>query len=230
MRKSVDIPTASIRPSEKAVARALGIPDSTVPDERTHRLIGEAIENFVGLAEPMGVVMSIDREVFDRVYRGEGSNEPETPLDEITPEADGFALYAVTVGAAVCREISRLFDEDDFAIGAVLDTATSEGVELAAEAIERQYALELNGSATMAFSPGYCGWHISAQKALFDVLKPDDIGISLTPSCLMEPLKSVSGVVISGAKEIFDFDDAFPFCESCVDRSCRGRIAALADK
>jgi len=54
------------------------------------------------------------------------------------------------------------------------------------------------------------------------------VGISLTPTCLMEPLKSISGVIIAGAKEIFEFEDNFPFCDTCVDRSCRTRLATLA--
>ncbi len=230
MRKIVEIPAESIRPSERAIAVALGIPRGTAPDERTRGLIGEAIDAFSGLAKPVGLVMDIDRSNFERVYGGEGLNDEETPLDVIAPKADGFALYAVTVGAAVCAEISRLFELNDFAAGTILDAAASEGAELAAQELERQYASRLNNGTTMAFSPGYCGWHVSAQRILFKTLKPGDINIELTPTCLMEPLKSVSGVIAAGGKEIFDFEDAFPFCDTCADRSCRSRIAALTNK
>ncbi len=230
MRRQVDISAECVSPSEQAVARALGIPASADPDERTLRLIGEAVTAFADLAKPVGLSMPIDRETFDRVYRGEGSNQPDTPLDVIAPEADRLALYAVTVGDAVSLEISRLFDKHDFAVATALDAAASEGAELAAVEVERQYAEDFATDVTMAFSPGYCGWHVSAQKELFEVLKPESIGIALTPSCLMEPLKSVSGVILAGAKEIFEFEDSFPFCDACVDRNCRGRIAALRNE
>ncbi len=59
---------------------------------------------------------------------------------------------------------------------------------------------------TNRFSPGYCGWHVSEQPILFALLKenrddsrkddtPNPCGIHLTESCLMIPIKSVSGVI-----------------------------------
>jgi hypothetical protein len=199
-------------------------------DQRTGRLIEKAIDRFATLAEPAGLVMTIDKDTFDRVYHGEGMNEPQTPLDEIAPRAESLALYAVTVGAPVCREISRLFENNDFADGAALDAAASEGAELAAEEIEKEYASTVSGGVTMAFSPGYCGWHVSAQRKLFDVLRPSDVNITLTSTCLMEPLKSVSGVIMAGSREVFNFEDDYAFCDDCTDRSCRARIAALSTK
>jgi len=230
MRKFVDIPAEKIRPSEKAVACALGIPANRRPDQRTVNLIETAIDRCCSLAAPAAVLQTIEGDEFTKVYSGEGMNAESTPLDLIAPRADSFALYAVTLGAPVCRKISELFGTNDFADGAALDAAASQAAELAAEEVEKQHAAELSGVSTMAFSPGYCGWHVSAQKALFEVLKPGDVGIELTPTCLMEPLKSVSGVIISGDREIFDFEDDFPFCDACTDRSCRARIAALTNR
>ena len=82
----------------------------------------------------------------------------------------------------------------------------------------------------LRFSPGYCGWHITAQRKLFDLLDPDETVISLNESCLMSPLKSISGVLVIGRKEIFDFDDSFPFCSTCSDHSCRERIRAVLEQ
>jgi hypothetical protein len=79
----------------------------------------------------------------------------------------------------------------------------------------------------MRFSPGYCGWHVSGQKKLFAALEPEEIGITLTPSCLMKPLKSISGVIIAGDVDIFQFEDAFAFCGECSTHVCRERLAAL---
>jgi hypothetical protein len=79
----------------------------------------------------------------------------------------------------------------------------------------------------LTYSPGYCGWHITGQRALFARLKPEEIGIKLTASCLMRPLKSVSGVILAGEREAHLFDDSYPFCDECADRPCRARIASL---
>ena len=56
---------------------------------------------------------------------------------------------------------------------------------------------------------------------------PDEIGITLRDSFLMEPLKSISGVVVAGPAEIHVFDDDYPFCEDCDTRGCRRRIRAI---
>jgi hypothetical protein len=81
----------------------------------------------------------------------------------------------------------------------------------------------------LSYSPGYCGWDISAQKKLFAYLQPKNIGIRLNDSYLMTPLKSVSGVLIDGKKEIHIFQNNFDFCESCKTHSCRERIKRVID-
>ncbi len=79
----------------------------------------------------------------------------------------------------------------------------------------------------LAYSPGYCGWDISGQRKLFEFLKPETVGISLGESCLMQPLKSVSGVFIIGPKAIHLFDNCYSFCGRCTTHNCRDRIRAL---
>jgi hypothetical protein len=79
----------------------------------------------------------------------------------------------------------------------------------------------------LRYSPGYCGWHVSGQRKLFDYLLPEEIGITLRESFLMQPLKSISGVVIAGRRQIFDFENTFDFCDDCSTWTCRERISAI---
>ncbi|UCE26659.1 MAG: hypothetical protein JSW52_09965, partial [Candidatus Coatesbacteria bacterium] len=85
-------------------------------------------------------------------------------------------------------------------------------------------------SGVLRYSPGYCGWDISGQKKLFEYLKPNDVGITLRESYLMEPLKSVSGVIVAGPAEIHDFELNYPFCRDCVTKFCRDRIKSVHGK
>ena len=59
---------------------------------------------------------------------------------------------------------------------------------------------------TNRYSPGYCGWKVSEQPILFELFRPKfsaqncnvpptPCDIHLTDSCLMIPIKSVSGVI-----------------------------------
>ncbi|UCD64879.1 MAG: hypothetical protein JSW34_05455, partial [Candidatus Zixiibacteriota bacterium] len=208
---------------------AQGIPAGPRPPQRTVRLVEDAIEMLTMLAAPRSVFMEITRRDFGAVFEGEGLNDSEAPLGGIYERSDGLALFAVTLGRAVSRQITDLFDSHEYAAGAMLDSTASESAELAATSVERTFVsgLDAGFEASMSFSPGYCGWHISAQKKLFETLQPVDIGITLTDTFLMQPLKSISGVIVAGRKEIFIFDDNFEFCSTCRTRTCRDRMNAI---
>ncbi len=190
-------------------------------------------------AAPPGAFASIPLEEFASVYAGEGRNEPQTPLAAIFPRADELALFAVTLGSDVSRRIAELFQATEFALASLLDSAASESTERAADFVERRFLESLpaplasesaapSPAAALRYSPGYCGWHISGQRALLARLEPERIGIRLRESFLMEPLKSLSGVIVVGPAEIHDFDASFPFCATCRTRTCRERIRRLA--
>jgi len=216
---------------------ALGIPEDQNPGQRTVRLADDGVAMYRKLAAPTGVIMDISVIDFEEVYHGEGRNEAETPLGEIFRSSDSLALFAVTIGKGVSAEIMRLFGDNDFPLGSALDAAASAGTEMTAQALESYYIdflkkrNGLNSSqGILRFSPGYCGWHITAQKKLFDLLNPAEIGMSLRESFLMQPLKSISGVIVCGRKGIFNFEDSYPFCAECETRSCRERIVDVMEQ
>jgi len=60
-----------------------------------------------------------------------------------------------------------------------------------------------------------------------EFLKPAEIGITLLDSYLMTPLKSISGVLLTGKKEIHIIKDDYPFCSQCKTHSCQQRIRTL---
>ena len=178
--------------------------------------------------------MQVDAKQFEVIYHGEGRNEPATPLEGIFPEAVKLALFAVTIGHEVSARINELFETRDFALASVLDAVASEATEIAADLVQREFHDLLReqgklGPSTklLRYSPGYCGWHISGQRALFDTLKPGEIGLTLRESFLMEPLKSISGLIIGGSSQIHDFEDGYPFCIECKTRGCRERIRRI---
>ena len=227
------ISVGRVTPDVPRVLAALGMPDLTAASRHVP-LAQDAIELYRKLAAPTGMWRPIDRETFARVYEESGEHAEVTPVADVYPHARALALFAVTVGDRVSKAIEELFAADDFALGAMLDAAASEGAEMAADELERAYGEHLGagdhtmtGMGLMRFSPGYCGWPTSGQKSLFAQLQPADIGIELSASCLMHPLKSVSGVLIAGPGETFQFGDDFAFCDECETHSCRERLAAL---
>jgi hypothetical protein len=111
----------------------------------------------------------------------------------------------------------------------MLDSVASAATDRLAELLAARGRIEASDDAggesvTLGYSPGYCGWHVSGQRALFAFLRPETIGVTLNASCLMDPLKSVSGVLAAGPPEIHRFSPGYPFCADCRDKPCLGRI------
>ena len=231
MRRQLEFPVDAVAPEPGAVYGLLGL-DGRVPDARTAALHAAARAEFLRLAEPRGLWQDAAESELADLFAGEGRNEPDAPLAQIHPRARRRALFAATVGPAPGRRVAELFAAGDFATGAVLDAVASAAAERAADEVECDWVATLNAADPAAaawrsrrYSPGYCGWHITAQRKLFAALQPAAIGVSLNASCLMEPLKSVSGVILAGPPAIHEFEAGFPFCRQCRDRSCGARLA-----
>jgi hypothetical protein len=221
-------------PDRDAVLAQLGIPAGTELSDRIERLYAHAIGVFAVTVAPAGVIEEIPREGFEAVYRGEGKNAPGTPVALIAPRAEHLALFAVTLGEPLSRAVAECFAGTDFALGYTLDAMASVAADAAACLAERRYAQSLRDrgwatpdGAVLRYSPGYCGWDITGQRRLFAALRPEPIGLTLTDSCLMQPLKSVSGVLIAGPRTIHRFPPTYDFCARCAERTCRDRLAAL---
>jgi len=215
-------------PDTRAVLRSQGVPAGTRLPDRVHRLTDDAMRLYKDLARPRGILCDITPDEFAEVYSGEGGNEPRTPVATIFPQADRLALFAITVGEELSRRIRDLFDINELALAAMLDATASEGAERTVQLLGRRFLAQQHGTeplTVLSYSPGYCGWHISGQLRLFSHLRPEEIGVTLSSSCLMLPLKSVSGVMVAGRASIHTFDDDFPFCQDCTTRGCRGRMA-----
>ena len=137
-------------------------------------------------------------------------------------------LFAVTIGEHITEEINKHFDQNEFPIGSFIDSGASLTADNIVGILEDKIQDTFTGlSSTLAYSPGYCGWHVSGQNKLFQFLKPGKIGITLNGSCLMTPLKSVSGVLVSGPGNIHTFDNNYSFCEECTTYSCKSRMKSI---
>jgi hypothetical protein len=236
MNDVVALDTIRTAPDRMAVLEAQGIPRTAKVSEHVVGLADRSIERYAGLVEPRGTVTTIATDDFAPVYRGEGMNAHRTPLEEIYPRAEHLALFAVTLGEAISVEISELFRRNEPAEAYALDAIASERADAAAALLARLYLEKLlqegrveSSSRVLPYSPGYCGWHVTGQRRLFDHLNPQSIGVTLNSSCLMQPLKSVSGVLVIGPPSIHEFHNDFDFCALCSTYQCRGRIASLTD-
>lgn len=233
MKQIIEIQTSDIIPDQKSVLLGQGIISENQVDDIILEVFDKSMELFSDLAHPKSMLSTIDINKFADIYEGEGNNEIPNPVENIYPKADIMALFAVTVGDEISAKIQELFAQNDFAEGCMLDSIASSAADRCADIVENEFCqfCDVNSASSskkvMRYSPGYCGWHISAQKKMFAYLDPDKIGISLRDSFLMDPLKSISGVLICGPKQIHYFENDFPCCEKCETQTCQDRIGSL---
>ena len=232
MRQRVEWTPAESAPARGEILRLQGMPPEGEVSARIGALVDAAMAIYLELAEPRAIVGDIAGDEFAGVYRGDGRNSHETPLEQIYPQADRLALFAATVGARVSARIRELFDQHELALGCMLDSVASAAADRLAELLGPRYLTMAGDEGTqgwrvLAYSPGYCGWHVSGQRKLFGFLQPEAIGITLNASCLMQPLKSVSGVLVVGPGQIHKFRPTYSFCETCREKQCRDRMASV---
>jgi hypothetical protein len=225
-----DFPLARLEPDAASLYAALGLQGGAEPSARAAALLPRALETFRAVSEPRGMSRTVAIGEFAAIFAGTGRNEPQAPLAGIYPRAQRLELFAFTLGERISAEIARLFAGNDFALGSVLDAMASLAADNAGRLAEAR--LESRASAatkTFLYSPGYCGWHISAQAPLFAALRPQAIGMTLNASFLMSPLKSISGVLVSGPAAIHGIAADYPFCACCPSPVCRERRIGVAE-
>ncbi len=234
MSTILEFAASDVAPDRDTVLENQGIPPGSTVNSQVDELFSQAQSLFAESASPVGILAEISTDEFAAVYHGEGQNQPETPVGDIFGRAEQLALFVATLGARTGQEIEHRFQTNDFALGCMLDATASAAADNTADLLERLFGEMLEGRIGMdssrgvlRYSPGYCGWHVSGQGKLFEFLQPERIGVSLRPSFLMEPLKSVSGVIIAGPREIHNFPITYRFCSQCETRTCRQRLRGL---
>ncbi len=129
------------------------------------------------------------------------------------------ALYACTAGEEITRMASEYNNSGHAVFAYIADSLGSIIVERAMDIIHEQLKSDMNDRGlqiTNRYSPGYCDWDIREQKKLFGLLPVNFCGIRLTDSMLMQPIKSVSGVIGIGEDVTYDQHT----CNFCKDVNC----------
>lgn len=223
----MEIAASDVIPDVARILETQGMKEGEELPDNVKLLVEESLEIFLKVSRPTGLLSDISTQEFETVYEGEGLNDEHTPVGDIYGKADDLGLFVVTIGEDITGEVQRLLKSGEFALGSMLDSTASAGTDRTAGLLEsfffdRLLRRERVGDSTkvLRYSPGYCGWHVSGQKKIFDFLHPEEIGVSLLPSFLMKPLKSISGVIIAGVRAIHEVEAVYSCCQECRSRSC----------
>jgi hypothetical protein len=132
--------------------------------------------------------------------------------------SEKLICFICTAGEGITRWASETMDVDPLKFY-MIDMLGSIVVDSAMDIIESKMEediLPTGKKITNRYSPGYCGWKLIEQKELFRLFPEGFCNIELTPSSLMLPLKSISGIIGTGQNaEKRDYD-----CQICDFKNC----------
>ena len=199
-----------VRPDEKVLMDYLQIPDN------------ESYPLVAGIVESIFVTLKDSREIIGgyRIldYR-DVLLQPGRRISSYMAGATEIALFICTAGAAF-TDLSHAYQQNgDFLEAFVVESIGSATVENAMDKVQHcleEEMAEQGKKITNRYSPGYCEWPLFGQRDLFTYIGDHSTGITLNESCLMQPIKSVSGIIGIG-----DTVKKRPYgCEICNSATC----------
>ncbi len=132
------------------------------------------------------------------------------------------AFFVATAGKDISIKSDQLMHGSDPIKGYVYDVLGSFIAEAASEKIHhtiQNLVLEENLHTTNRYSPGYCNWPLQDQHKLFSFFKENTCNVQLSESALMNPVKSVSGIIGIGKNVKFRKYQ----CDICTMKDCTYR-------
>jgi hypothetical protein len=119
--------------------------------------------------------------------------------------SDSFALFITTAGNSFDAWVKGKASGGDALAEYLCSSIGSVIADKVADLVQEEinnYAVKLGKGITNRYSPGYCSWNIREQRGIFDLLQAERIGVKLTPSFLMQPIKSISGIIGIGTGKV----------------------------
>ena len=138
-----------------------------------------------------------------------------------------IAVFACTVSSELNEVLENENNNLDMLQNYLLDIIGTVVAGKIADVLHQNITKKFsNVSVTNTISPGNCGWPVEDQKKLFSLLPPGFLNISLNPSGMMHPVKSLTGMIGIGTKVKFKQTE----CRYCRSRNCPYRKEEYAGK
>ena len=182
-----------------------------------------AIVEGMPLLEPVLLFrcMEVERIMHDRIVLEGGDELRGKLLSQHLAPATEVLIVLCTIGVDLEKKVSEVMMNDP-PFGLALDGFGSAAVEALANAACHRFELEMEEKrldTSIPLSPGMVDWLVEeGQAQIFTLLPAEEIGVSVTPSWIMLPRKSLSMVIGIGEK----MTQAGTPCDFCTMReTCR---------
>lgn len=161
----------------------------------------------------------------DRLVVADGIKIGGGPVVSVMGRASELVVAVCTIGDGADRVVSTAQKAREFFKAMVLHEMTSWAVGLLRQDLCRHLERTLRAeglNVSAALSPGESVWSVKDQMVIFSLLDAGQIGVTLTPSMMMQPRASLSLIMGAGRERVGMADVSN--CEFCTMRDrCRYR-------
>jgi hypothetical protein len=226
--KQFNISYRELAVSPQTAAPMLGYEDD-LPDDIAE-MVSEVMNETAGCYDIRGGYVIFDNPIFDKngyqLTVGKTTFQIGKIIFHQLKRSTQIAVFVCTAGVGIEQYSRAMLAGNEPLKGFIADIMGGVVVESAIDKIQQSlsnYMKDNDLRITNRYSPGYCGWQTAEQHKLFSQL-PDTLGIRLTESALMQPVKSVSGIIGIGANVRFN-----PYtCRICEATQCVYRFKKVS--
>jgi hypothetical protein len=139
----------------------------------------------------------------EKVILANGAQIGGGPVAAVVGGADDLVVGVCTVGLPISERVEAYTREKDLFRGMVLSDLASYAVDLVRQGLCELVEDEAAGSGlhvSTLLSPGESAWPVTQQAVLFSLVDAGEIGVTLSPSMVMRPLKSLSLIMGVGSR------------------------------
>ncbi len=212
------------------MSEVMGYPDGLLPEPFNHYM-ETALKDAGILNDILSTYTVIDKVEIDENRRIIVAGGVEFKVGKIVcrelRESGRIAFFVCTAGKIISEKSEKLLKGEDPVLGYVYDILGSAIAEAAGDRMQSilKSELQITGEAiTNRYSPGYCNWSVADQHKLFSFFDEAPCGVTLTPSSLMHPIKSISGIIGIGQNVKYrDYQCTLCSSPNCVYKKIRSR-------
>jgi hypothetical protein len=210
------------------VLRYLGYPAGRAPNPQVAAQLAHWIDAAGERAEPRAayLVLPVIETTASRLRAQSAAGEVEFrgAIGSFLGTAELLIVFVATAGPGVEALATELFAAGEELAAMIANAVGAERAEAAEAAVVSHVwdeLQEIDYGVTLPYSPGYCGMKLTQQRPLFDLFGGSAAGVTLTESCLMQPIKSVSGLV--GLAPAHTIEAEGTPCDRCELTTCNMR-------
>jgi len=192
------LPESAVVADETEVARYLGYKKTTPPDEPVIRIIHDSCEKMHAVLKPQAVYETFSLVPgADNMLSFAGNTINSVDLSRNLHDCGSVVLLAATIGPQVDMMIKRAQIRSSTE-AAIMQAAGAMFIESFVDAVNKRIKTDAVASGRLVhprYSPGYGDVTLSVQRMFFLLLPCSRIGLSLMPTLIMAPEKSVTAFV-----------------------------------